>query len=422
MNSNVVLGCIWGDEGKAKIVDVLAGSSDVIVRFQGGSNAGHTVKSDSQTLALHLIPSGILYPNKLCLLGRGTVIDPFELLSEMESLKHQGISFKGRFFIDSGAGIVLPIHKILDSKKEESGKQTKIGTTKKGIGPCYSDIISRVGIRFSDLFDEIKLKEKLLNLYQFHELEAFGIDNLMSQLKAAKEQLAGYICQASYMLDRMYSDEKTILFEGAQGSLLDIYFGSYPFVTSSHTIAGGVSAGSGFPPNKIDNIVGVYKSYFTRVGAGPFPTELNDATGDLIRKNGNEYGTTTGRPRRCGWFDAVLAKYTAMINGIDDIALTLLDVLSGMETLKICTGYKLNGELISEVPINIDDLDNVAPQYIELPGWKEDITEAKSYEELPVNAKKYIRKIEELLNTDVTIISIGPDRGQTIFRSEKFSA
>jgi adenylosuccinate synthase len=422
MNSNVVLGCIWGDEGKAKIVDVLAGSADIIVRFQGGSNAGHTVKSDSQTLALHLIPSGILYPNKLCLLGRGTVIDPFELLSEMESLKLKGISFKDRFFIDSGAGIVLPIHKILDSKKEESGNQTKIGTTKKGIGPCYSDIISRVGIRFSDLFDEIKLKEKLLNLYQFHELEAFGIDNLMSQLEAAREQLSGYICQASYMLDRMYSDEKTILFEGAQGSLLDIYFGSYPFVTSSHTIAGGVSAGSGFPPNKIDNIVGVYKSYFTRVGAGPFPTELNDATGDLIRKNGNEYGTTTGRPRRCGWFDAVLAKYTAMINGINDIALTLLDVLSGMETLKICTGYELNGEVISEVPINIDDLDYVVPQYIELPGWEEDITEAKSYEELPGNAQNYIRKIEELLNTDVTIISVGPDRGQTIFRSEKFSA
>ena len=422
MNSNVVLGCIWGDEGKAKIVDVLARSSDVIVRFQGGSNAGHTIKSDSQTLALHLVPSGILYPGKKCVLGRGTVIDPFELLTEMKALQQKGIFFKDRFFIDAAAGIVLPIHKILDSKKEENTEQTKIGTTKKGIGPCYSDIISRIGIRFSDLFDDEKLKAKLHNLFRFHKLEAFGIDNLANQLKDAGEQLSEYICQVSYMLDSMYNDNKRILFEGAQGSLLDIYFGTYPFVTSSHTIAGGVSVGSGFPPNKLDNIIGVYKSYFTRVGAGPFPTELNDATGDLIRKNGNEFGTTTGRPRRCGWFDAVLAKYTAMINGIDEIALTLLDVLSGMETLKICTGYDLNGEQISEVPIDIDDLENVVPQYIELPGWEEDITGIKSHEMLPENAQNYIRKIEELVNSKVTIISVGPDREQTIFRGEKFSA
>ena len=422
MNSNVVLGCIWGDEGKAKIVDVLARSSDVIVRFQGGSNAGHTIKSDSQTLALHLVPSGILYPGKKCVLGRGTVIDPFELLTEMKALQQKGIFFKDRFFIDAAAGIVLPIHKILDSKKEENTEQTKIGTTKKGIGPCYSDIISRIGIRFSDLFDDEKLKAKLHNLFRFHKLEAFGIDNLANQLKDAGEQLSEYICQVSYMLDSMYNDNKRILFEGAQGSLLDIYFGTYPFVTSSHTIAGGVSVGSGFPPNKLDNIIGVYKSYFTRVGAGPFPTELNDATGDLIRKNGNEFGTTTGRPRRCGWFDAVLAKYTAMINGIDEIALTLLDVLSGMETLKICTGYELNGEQISEVPIDIDDLENVVPQYIELPGWEEDITGIKSHEMLPENAQNYIRKIEELVNSKVTIISVGPDREQTIFRGEKFSA
>ncbi len=396
--------------------EVLAENSDIVVRFQGGNNAGHTINLKNQKYVFHLVPSGILYPEKMCAIAAGVVIDPFDLLEEIDSLKKQGISFKGRFFIDPRTSIVLPLHKKLDAKTENESKQTKIGTTRKGIGPCYSDKIARTGIHFSDLFDEEYLKKRLENIYSYHHLPTYEINPLLTDLMKAGAELKPFLKQLPYFLNDLYEQNRNILFEGAQGSLLDINFGTYPFVTSSHTIAGGISVGCGFSPKKIDRIVGVYKSYFTRVGEGPFPTELTDETGEKIRIRGNEFGATTGRPRRCGWFDAVAARYTAMINGIDEIALTLLDVLSGFETIKVCTKYRIGNESTEEFPFNAKILNKVEPEYIELPGWKEEITEIKNFEELPINAKKYIDKIEEILNRKISIVSVGPNRRQTIFR------
>ncbi len=416
MSTTAVLGCIWGDEAKAKIVDVLADNSDIVVRFQGGNNAGHTINLKGKKYVFHLVPSGILYPQKMCAIAAGVVIDPFDLIGEIDSLKKQGMTFKDRFFIDPRTSIVLPLHKKLDAGAEDETGQTKIGTTRKGIGPCYSDKISRTGIHFSDLFDKKFLKKRLENLYAYHRLPENEIESLLPDLLKVGDKLKPFLKQLPYFLNDLYEQNKNILFEGAQGSLLDINFGTYPFVTSSHTIAGGISTGCGFSPKKIERIVGVFKSYFTRVGEGPFPTELNDETGERIRRQGNEFGATTGRPRRCGWFDAVAAKYTTMINGIDEIALTLLDVLSGFETLKICTKYFLEDKKIEEFPFSAEILDKVESGYLELPGWKEDISGIKNYEELPVNTKKYISKIEELLNKKISIISVGPDRSQTIFR------
>jgi len=414
MSSIAVLGCIWGDEAKAKIVDVLAENAEIVVRFQGGNNAGHTINLNGKKYVFHLVPAGILYPDKMCALAAGVVIDPFDLIQEINNLKKKGISFEGRFFLDPRTSIVLPLHKYLDVKAENGSRQTKIGTTKKGIGPCYSDKIARTGICFSDLFDQEYLTNRLENIYSSHRLPVTEIKPLLADLMKTGEELKPFLKQLSYFLNELYGQNKNILFEGAQGSLLDIYFGTYPFVTSSHTIAGGISVGCGFSPKKIDRIVGVYKSYFTRVGEGPFPTELTDETGEKIRIRGNEFGATTGRPRRCGWFDVVAAKYTAMINGIDEIALTLLDVLSGFETIKVCTKYLSGNEKTEEFPFNAKIMEEIQPEYIELPGWKEDITEVKNYEQLPINAKKYISKIEELLNKKISIISVGPERRQTI--------
>lgn len=414
MSSIAVLGCIWGDEAKAKIVDVLASDADIIVRFQGGNNAGHTICVGEKKYVFHLVPSGILHKGKICALATGVVIDPFQLIEEMKNLMNQNVDFTGRFFIDPRAGIVLPIHKELDSSNEEKSAEKQIGTTRRGIGPCYSDMIARTGIKFADLYDKNYLISRIENLYKYHNLEIEGIDELINNLTEAAEFLKPFKKQIPYLIKN--NSDKNILFEGAQGSLLDIYFGSYPFVTSSHTIAGGISVGSGVSPHDIDEIVGVYKSYFTRVGEGPFPTELFNATGDKIRKQGNEFGSTTGRPRRCGWFDLVAAKFTAMINGVDTIALTLLDVLSGFDKIKICTHYNHNGKKLTEFPESSQILSEVEPQYIELEGWQEDLSEMKSYEELPEQAKKYIETIEENIGIKIAIISVGPRRNQTINR------
>ena len=413
MFSTAVLGCVWGDEGKAKIVDVLAENSDIIIRFQGGNNAGHTIQLNGQKYIFHLVPSGIIHPQKICVLASGVAIDPFELIKEINDLKAKGISFQGRFFIDPKASIVLPLHKDQDIKNESKSSHTKIGTTKRGIGPCYSDLIARVGIMFSDLFDEDYLRNRLENIYAYHDIKIKDVDSSLEKLLEAGETLKQYEKQIPYLINK--ANNKKILFEGAQGSLLDIIYGSYPFVTSSHTISGGIPIGCGFDPRKINKIIGVYKSYFTRVGEGPFPTELKDDTGDQIRQKGNEYGSTTGRPRRCGWFDAVAAKYTAMINGIDEIALTLLDVLSGFESIKICTKYQISDKILGEFPNNINQLSIVKPVYIELPGWKEDISQITDYRHLPENAKKYITRIEVLLKVKISIISVGPERKQVIF-------
>jgi len=413
MFSTAVLGCAWGDEAKAKIVDVLAKDADYVVRFQGGNNAGHTIKLKEKKFVFHLIPSGILYPGKTCLIGSGVVIDPFQLLAEMKGLKAQGISFENRFFIDPRAQIVLPLHQELDGKAEANNKQTNIGTTKRGIGPCYSDSIARYGIRFGDLFDKEYLRERLENIMRFHNYPISRVDNILNDLTAITEELKPFLKQIPYLLNEV--TDKNILFEGAQGALLDITFGTYPFVTSSHTISGGVAVGAGFG-KKIDRTVGIFKSYYTRVGKGPFPTELHDEIGNKIRIQGNEFGSTTGRPRRCGWFDAVAAKYTAMLNGIDEIAFTLLDVLSGFEIIKICTEYKIENTVTNEFPHSAKALELAIPQYIELPGWNDDITGITEYNKLPTNAQKYITKVEELIGKNITMVSVGPERGQTIFR------
>ena len=413
MYSTAVLGCAWGDEAKAKIVDVLAKDADYVVRFQGGNNAGHTIKLIDKKFVFHLVPSGILYPEKTCLIGGGVVIDPFQLLAEMDGLKAQGISFENRFFIDPRAQIVLPLHRELDGKAESDSKQTNIGTTKRGIGPCYSDAIARYGIRFGDLFDKEYLRERLENIIRFHNFPISQVDNVLNELTAILEKLKPFLKQIPYLLNEV--TDKNILFEGAQGALLDVTFGTYPFVTSSHTISGGIAIGVGFG-KKVDRVVGIFKSYYTRVGKGPFPTELHDETGNKIRIQGNEFGSTTGRPRRCGWFDAIAAKYTAMLNGIDEIAFTLLDVLSGFDTLKICIGYKIGDTVTNEFPPSAKALEQAIPQYIELPGWDDDITGITEYNKLPLNAQKYIAKVEELIGKDITIVSVGPERGQTIFR------
>ncbi|PID28789.1 MAG: adenylosuccinate synthase [Candidatus Cloacimonadota bacterium] len=418
MSSTAVLGCIYGDEAKAKIVDVLAENKDAVVRFQGGSNAGHTIKNNGKTYILHIIPSGILYPEMKCVLGSEVVINPFELLEEMTNLNEFGINFKGRFYIDPRANIVLPVHKMLDSGREADSEQIKIGTTKRGIGPCYADKAARVGLKIQDLKDADYLKSRLINLYQYHETEISeeDLNKLHCDLLKAGEKIKDFIVQVPYMLNEMYDEGKDILFEGAQGTLLDITYGTYPFVTSSHTVSGGICIGTGMSPHKIDKIVGVYKSYFTRVGEGPFPTELFDEIGQQIRDRGNEYGSTTGRPRRCGWFDAVSAKFTAMINGVDVIALTLVDVLRDIDALKICTAYKINGKETNHMPADLKDFASAEPVFEELPGWSEDISGIKDYDKLPENARKYIERTEELLGIPIKIISVGPDRTQTIFR------
>ena len=410
MSSIAVLGSSFGDEAKAKIVDVLAESAEIVVRFQGGSNAGHTIKTNNKKYVLHLIPSGILYPEKICVLGAGVVIDPFGMKKEIDSLKNQGVNFDGRFFIDERAFLVMPIHIQLDGISEK--KTEEIGTTKRGIGPTYSDAIARYGIRFGDLFDEKYLIERLNNLYKKHDQEV--PKNLVSELLELKQNFNNFKTNATYFVNEQYNLGKKIIFEGAQGTLLDVYFGTYPFVTSSHTISGGISAGLGFSPKKIDRMIGIFKSYFSRVGKGPFPTELNDEIGDKIRIQGNEFGSTTGRPRRCGWFDVVAAKYSTMINGFDEAALTLLDVLSGFDKLRLCTSYTINNQETTQFPASAIDCENAIPNYIEMDGWDEDITQCKSIAELPQNAQNYIKKIEELLEIPITIVSVGADRNQTI--------
>lgn len=414
MNSIAVLGCMWGDEAKAKIVDFLGDKTDVVVRFQGGSNAGHTICLDGKKYVFHSVPSGILYPNTICVIASGVVIDPLDLLEEMSGLEAQGISFEGRLFIDERAGIVLPIHRLLDNAYEAGNN--KIGTTKRGIGPAYTDLTSRIGVRLIDLKYLDILKERIKSMYSVHQININPIElNLqLDALNKAWERLQTYVIQADLKLYEWRKQGKKLLFEGAQGTLLDIRYGTYPFVTSSHTMAGGISTGAGISPRSIDKIIGVYKAYCTRVGDGPFPTELFNATGDRIRSQGNEFGSTTGRPRRCGWFDAVAARYTARINGIDSMALTLLDVLSGLPELHICTAYHHHNELLEGYPSHSNLLSEVEPQYMTLPGWDDDLTTIRSVSALPENARKYIKAIEEILELPIELISVGKDRTQTI--------
>lgn len=420
MSSVVVVGTQWGDEGKGKITDFLSQNAEVVARYQGGNNAGHTIKFGGITYKLHLIPSGIFFDDKICVLGNGMVIDPKALLEELKYLHDKGVS-TDNLRISNRAHVILPYHLKLDALQEEEKGANKIGTTKKGIGPAYMDKAARTGIRIADLMDKESFREKLeQNLAEknrlfekVYETEPFTVDEILDEYYEYGQKIASYVCDTSVVLNDNLDDGRRVLFEGAQGVMLDIDQGTYPFVTSSNPIAGGVTIGSGVGPSKIKHVVGVSKAYTTRVGDGPFPTELENETGDQIREVGREYGTTTGRPRRVGWFDSVVVRHARRVSGITDLSLNSIDVLTGIETLKICTAYKYKGEVIEEFPASLKVLAECEPVYEEMPGWTEDITGVKNLSELPANARHYIERVSQLTGIPLSVFSVGPDRSQT---------
>lgn len=418
MSAVVLLGAQWGDEGKGKITDYLAERADFVVRYQGGSNAGHTVEVASDKFMLHLIPSGILYPDKISVIGNGVVIDIAKLVEELEGLHRRGID-TSNLRISTRAHVVMPYHKALDEIEDQC---QGIGTTRRGIGPAYADKIHRSGFRVSDvLYDatfrerfETEVERKNHVIHDLYGMKPFEAGPMFDELMAQAEKIREYVVDTSFLVYNAIKENKKVLFEGAQGTLLDIDHGTYPYVTSSHPTAGGACTGSGIGPTTINRVLGVAKAYTTRVGEGPFPSELTDEVGDILRERGAEYGTTTGRKRRCGWLDTVILKYAARINGLTDLAITKLDVLDEFATIKICTGYWYNDMLLSEFPENINVLRHCVPHYIEMPGWQTDTTGLTSYEELPAAARAYIEKIEELTGVNQAIVAVGPKRAQTI--------
>ena len=423
MSAFIVLGAQWGDEGKGKMTDYLAEEANVVVRFQGGNNAGHTVVVGDKEYKLHLIPSGILYEDKLNVIGNGVVVDPKALFEEIDYLEGVGVKVTPeKLIVSDRAQLIMPYHKVLDRLKEKARGKNDIGTTGKGIGPCYTDKFERCGIRVCDLMHEEVFTEKLRqniemkNAYITNVLggEALNFDEILKEYLEFGKKLRPFVQDTSV---RVYNDikaDKTVLFEGAQGMLLDIDYGTYPYVTSSNTTAGGVANGVGIGPNMITNAVGITKAYTTRVGKGPFPTELLDETGDWIREKGHEYGVTTGRSRRCGWLDLVIVKTACRVSGLTSLAVTKIDTLAGLDTLKVCVGYKFNGEVIDYFPASLEDLANCEPVYEEFEGWGEEVADARSYDELPENAKKYLKRIEEFTDTKISIVSVGPKRDQTM--------
>ncbi|UTL72709.1 adenylosuccinate synthase [Bacillus halotolerans] len=420
MSSVVVVGTQWGDEGKGKITDFLSENAEVIARYQGGNNAGHTIKFDGVTYKLHLIPSGIFYKDKTCVIGNGMVVDPKALVTEPAYLHERNVS-TDNLRISNRAHVILPYHLKLDEVEEERKGANKIGTTKKGIGPAYMDKAARIGIRIADLLDrdtfaeklERNLEEKNRLLEKMYETEGFKIEDILDEYYEYGQQIKKYVCDTSVVLNDALDEGRRVLFEGAQGVMLDIDQGTYPFVTSSNPVAGGVTIGSGVGPTKIQHVVGVSKAYTTRVGDGPFPTELKDEIGDQIREVGREYGTTTGRPRRVGWFDSVVVRHARRVSGITDLSLNSIDVLTGIETLKICVAYRYKGEVIEEFPASLKELAECEPVYEEMPGWTEDITGAKSLSEPPENARHYLERVSQLTGIPLSIFSVGPDRSQT---------
>ncbi|MCT4618071.1 MAG: adenylosuccinate synthase [Marinisporobacter sp.] len=427
MSTVVVVGAQWGDEGKGKVIDYLAGESEVVVRAQGGNNAGHTVVVGDQKYALRLIPSGILYPETINIIGNGVVFDPEGFLKEIEQLEAKGVN-TDNIKISDRTHVIFPYHKIIDTLAEEARGGEKIGTTKNGIGPCYMDKVERSGIRICDLMDKEVFVEKVSQqierkntiIEKVYGGEKLDAKPIIDQYLGYAEKIRKYVTDTTVVLYDAIEDGKKVLFEGAQGALLDIDLGTYPYVTSSHPTSGGFPVGAGVGPNMIEEVVGVVKAYTTRVGKGPFVTEQDNEIGDKIRVAGNEFGTVTGRPRRCGWFDGVMVKYASRINGVTAISIMLLDVLTGLEELKICTGYKLGDKVINHFPASLKTLGECEAIYETLPGWTEDITGCTTYEELPENARKYLERIEELVGAKVKIVSVGPKRSQTIVRENIF--
>jgi adenylosuccinate synthase len=419
--NRVIIGCQWGDEGKGKIVDLLAAEADLIARFQGGANAGHTVIVGDTKYVLHLIPSGILHPGKICVIGNGVVLDPFAFRDELEFLKTKQIDYRNRLFVSPATNLVLPYHKLIDSVEEESRGTGSIGTTQRGIGPAYVDKVARHGIRVADLFNAERLRRRLeyQRTIKAKYLEGStdpraDLEKTFHDLQEIATLLKPMVADISLMLYRAHKEGKRILFEGAQGSMLDVDLGTYPFATSSNTTVGGALTGLGVGPRMIDQVVGVVKAYSTRVGAGPFPTELVDETGEKIRALGDEYGATTGRPRRCGWLDLVALRHAIRINGVDSIAITKLDVLDEFAEIKVCTEYELNGQRSSEVPLDLSELAHVKPVYKTVPGWKSDTTGGTDFAKLPIKAREYLEFIARDLGVEICLVSTGAKRHETI--------
>ncbi len=429
MANVVVVGAQWGDEGKGKVVDIYTEYADDIVRYQGGNNAGHTLVVGSEKIVLHLIPSGILHEGKRCIIGNGVVLDPEVFIREITKLKESGrIKDDACLLLSESLHIIMPYHKRIDIAREAKSGDKKIGTTGRGIGPCYEDKIGRRGIRLMDLLNPdvfaAKLREFLVEknfiLEKLLGEPPCSYDEINEEYQGYAATLRTYVADTSLILSMDLKSGKKALFEGAQGTLLDVDHGTYPYVTSSSTCAGGACTGSGANPRDIHEIIGISKAYVTRVGSGPFPTELLDATGEQLRQTGGEFGATTGRPRRCGWFDAMVVRYAVRVNGLTGIALTKLDVLSGFDTIKVCTGYTYNGQRVEDLPASLEVFEKCQPVYEELPGWKADITAARSFDELPANARSYVRRLEELAGCQIVLVSVGPRRDQTIILRNPF--
>lgn len=427
MATAMVLGTQWGDEGKGKIVDYLAQKADVVIRSQGGNNAGHTVVADGQSFALRLLPSGILFSEKTCIIGNGVVVNPEVLLEEIDGMVKKGVTIS-KLEVSTRAHVIMPYHIRIDEEDEKLRGDDKIGTTKNGIGPCYADKINRVGIRIGDLMDRdvfyqklktnLELKNRLFATY--YNCEGFEFEEIFTKYMALAERIRPYVKDTEYSANQYIKEGKKVLFEGAQATMLDLDHGTYPFVTSSNPTAGGACVGSGVGPRMMSNIIGVVKAYTTRVGAGPFPAEQSNKIGEYLRETGHEFGTVTGRSRRCGWFDSVVVRYAAMLNSLDYLAITRLDILDGLDTINICKGYMYKGIELKEYPESLKVLQDVEPVYEELPGWKTDISGCKSYDELPENARYYVERISQLVGVPLGIVSVGPDRSQTIVLHDVF--
>lgn len=421
MANTVIIGAQWGDEGKGKIIDVLSQESDIVVRFQGGANAGHTVKVQNDIYILHIIPSGIIHEDKLCVIGNGVVVDPLALVSEITGLEKKGINIKNRLLISDRCHVVMPFHRVMDEARETRRTEvTTIGTTRRGIGPTYADKAARVGLRIADLVSKEFPKIFSLIFKDANKIlaglgaEPLDETKILEEYRNAAEFLRPHVGDSVTLLNQAIREGKSILFEGAQGTMLDIDFGSYPYVTSSNATVGGAITGTGVSFKHIDTVVGVLKAYTTRVGEGPFPTELKDEFGVLLGHEGKEFGATTGRPRRCGWFDAVIARYSAIINGVDYWALTKLDVLDSLKTIRICVAYDCDGQRYETVPASINMFSRCKPIYEEIPGWMSSTRNITSFDELPKRAMDYINRISELTGPKVGIISLGPDRNETL--------
>jgi adenylosuccinate synthase len=422
-----VIGSQWGDEGKGKITDFLAEQADVVVRYQGGPNAGHTVVVGKETFKLHQLPSGIIHRGKICILGNGMVIDPVVMQAELKELLGRGLT-EHKLFISDRVHLIMPYHKKLDELEEQARSGGKIGTTMRGIGPAYVDKISRLGLRAGDFQNEKELQAKVESILKIknelftklYGVQGFTLENLEEEYLPAARRLVPYICDTSVLIDQEITKGSRVLFEGAQGTMLDIDYGTYPYVTSSNPVSGGICTGSGVAPSKVGTILGITKAYTTRVGEGPFPTELNNPIGDKIREKGREYGTTTGRPRRIGWLDGVALRHACRINGFGYLAITLFDVLSGMEKVKVASAYSHKDGMLEHFPANLHILDQCKPVYQEFKGWDDDISEVKNYQSLPEAAKSYINGLEEILKVKIALISVGPRRDQTIVLSDKF--